>query len=197
MSVFPADTCSQPATCLLSTAILMHTMHLLIIFRECSHVKPNMQNRIVEKHFIRGDHSLFASSRLSLGSFYQCKCCGECIYACVSASIHQAEPVSQEMHNCVCSEGGRGTLGGGEWRVACRTGDGVGRERCNERCRGRRAAEGAAAKRGEARLGGWHGSGASLCPGPSCPSWSFFADSICSLLYMQNTPCREGFYTWG
>lgn len=26
----------------------------------------------------------------------------------------------------------------------------------------------------EARPGGWHGSGASLCPGPPCPSWSLF-----------------------
>lgn len=55
--------------------------------------------------------------------------------------------------------------------------------------------EGVAAEQGEAKRVAWQWG--------LLVSWSLlsllvpFADSICSLLYMQNTPCREGVYTWG
>lgn len=47
------------------------------------------------------------------------------------------------------------------------------------------------------------GQAGGMAVGPPCvlvplvPPGPFFADSICTLLYMQNTPCREGVYTWG
>lgn len=184
LSVLPPNICSQPATCLLSNAILMHVTLLLIVSPECRHVKLNIHKRAVKNHFIRGDHSFSLHSLLlSLPLFKYCFSArsilqSAVVYGCVSAwnqpaSIHQLELVSQETQNCVCWEGGRGMFGRADGGVAHRTQDGGRREWSNERCRGREAVEGGR-QQSEARPGGWHGSGASLCPRPSCPSWSLF-----------------------
>lgn len=93
----PPNICSQPATCLLSNAILMSAIYLLMISSECGHVKPNMHNRIVKDHFIRSDHSpsptplsFFLSVHVqmpSLRSFCLLKRYGVCL--CVSVCVSE------------------------------------------------------------------------------------------------------------
>lgn len=142
LSGLPPNICSQPATCLLSNAILMYAIHLLIISPECSHVKPNMHNRIVKNHFIRGDHSLSPCSLfLSLSvqmpflrSFYPLKWYGVCVCVCLSSACPHTPTRA-----CFPGDTQLRVLGGwqrdgrgGGWRgwgdggVACRTEDGKG-----------------------------------------------------------------------
>lgn len=129
------------------------------------------------------DHSFYCSLSFILyvqmpflRSFYLLDWC-----ACVCdwaqrASIHQVELVSQETHNSVCWEGGRemvegadGWMGWCDRGVACRARSGKGKGGC---CRVMRGVVRGEMQRGwqqsEAKPGGWHGSGASLCPGPFC-----------------------------
>lgn len=208
-----SNICSQPATCLLSNAILMYAMQMLIISAECTHVKLNMHNRIVKNHFIRGDHSLSPSSlsvylslslskcRLSGLSIHWsvCLCVCVCWYsACLHTPTRACFPGDTQLRVLGGWQRDGRVSGGGDRGVACQTGDGKGDLRGGEVMRG---VAGGELRRGwqqcKARPGGWHGGGASLCPGPPLSLLVAFSDSICSLLYMQNTPCREGVYTWG
>lgn len=41
------------------------------------------------------------------------------------------------------------------------------------------------------RPGGWHGSGASLCPGPSCPSWSLLRTASAACFTCKTHPAER------
>ncbi len=43
----------------------------------------------------------------------------------------------------------------------------------------------------EARPGGWHGSGASLCPGPPCPSWSLLRTASAACFTCKTHPAER------
>lgn len=179
---------------------------MLIISPECSHVKPNMHNRIVKNHFIRGDHSLSPSSRspsLSL-SLSKCRLSGlsihwsgmVCVCVCVcwsSACLHTPTRACFPGDTQLRVLGGwqrDGRVGGGGDRgVACRTRDGKGDLRGGEVMRG---VAGGELRRGwqqsEARPGGWHGSGASLCPRPPLvPPGCFCGQHLQPALHAKHT----------
>lgn len=183
ISGLPHNICSPPATCLLSNAILMHPIHLLISSPECSYVKTHMHARIVKKHFIRGDPSLSLSGQmLFLRFFYLLKWDGVCMYMCVTACLHTPTTSCFPGDTQLRVLGGwqRDGRGGGRMggvameRVAWGTVEWV---RYWEVC--------------EARPGGWHGSGASLCPGHSCPSLSLLRTASAACFTCKTHPAER------
>lgn len=110
------------------------------------------------------------------------------VYVCVGAQCASTHHLFPRIHTTACAR--RVAEGWLRERIEGWSDGGDGNRTVegwsNERCCGR----GAVARRGQhckARPGGWHGSGASLCPSPPCPSWSFCGQHLQPALHAKHT----------